>query len=200
MKMWDWIKERWEIGVSDALGQNLLLYVSTLVISILLALITSALSQKTLPVKFDSAKFSRTLADCILPTTITMGVGTFIQNYDVVSKNRIRRSGLNIVLVILTLVYPFAYVLLSLYGFLWLDNFVFVGSIVIVLMGLFSISQITRCAEEGRTEHPADQRALRLEQAGRGLAPVPGEAPAACHGGGNPSAAGEEPCAKNGMK
>lgn len=178
----DWIKERWEAGLSDALGQNILLYISTLLISILLSLITTALSQETMPVKFDLDIFLRTLADCVMPTAITMGLGTFIQNYDIVSKNKVRRSGLNVVLMLLTLIYPFTYMLLRLYGVPWVDGFVFAGSSLIVIVGLFSISQITR---EKETEQPslfcpsqdnsADQKALRLEQAGRRLDSIPKE-------------------------
>lgn len=139
-----WLKRRWDKGLTDPLGQNLALYFITFLISIPLSFIMSALSQEKFPVEFDQAAFSQTLCASVLPTAITMGLSTFIQNYDVVSKNKIEHSGQNVALLVLTMVYPLGYVLLSLYSSPWLNVFVYLGSAVIVTLGLSSISQIGR--------------------------------------------------------
>lgn len=173
-KLTAWVKERWQKGLTDSLGQNLALYFITFLISIPLSLIMSALSQGAIPVTFDNNAFFQTLSASVLPTAITMGLSTFIQNYDIVSKHRVEHSGQNVALLVLTLVYPLGYVLLSLYASPILNRFVYVGSAVIVTLGLSSISQIGRWQEKALREaaqeeavweahvDPAFQRALRI--------------------------------------
>ena len=150
-----WLKRRWERGLTDPLGQNLALYFINFLISVPLSLIMSALSQENIPVEFDQAAFSQTLCASVLPTAITMGLNTFLQNYDVVSKNKIEHSGQNVALLVLTMVYPLGYVLLSLYSSRWLNVFVYFGSAIIVMLGLSSISQIGRWHKKGQEPEPS---------------------------------------------
>jgi len=147
-----WLKERRKKGITDPLGQNIVLYVTTYFISAVMSVITTVFSQERIPASFDYVAFFQTLAACVLPTAITTGLGTFIQNYDVVSKNKIEHSGRNLLLLILTLVYPLGYVALRLYGAACLNKYIFIGAAVISGLGLWSISQIDQALNRQKSE------------------------------------------------
>lgn len=147
-----WLKERRKKGITDPLGQNIVLYVSTYFISAVMSVITAVFSQERIPASFDCVAFLQTLAACVLLTTITTGLGTVIQNYGVVSKNKIEHSGRTLGLLILTLFYPLGYVALRLYSVAFLNKYIFIGTAVISGLSLSSISQIDQALNRQKSE------------------------------------------------
>lgn len=136
------IGERLNGDLSDALNLNILIYVCTYVLTIVSTIIPQIQLFGT--ANFQGTKFLRALTDSIVPTTVTLILGSIIQNLVVVAKNKITRFALSTWSMLLIIAYAILYPNLRFFESWGVDIIVWFSSAVLIIFEMCAIAQVER--------------------------------------------------------
>ena len=126
--------------LTDPLTLNVFIYSCTYFLSIVFSILSYVGTLR--PESFDSLSFLVVLTDCIVPTTATLVLSNFIQNFATAAQAHITRCELSLWALLATILYVILYPSLKGYYTISLFIITLLVSIGIVILEMYAIVQV----------------------------------------------------------